>query len=72
MQPPEMRRLEQLEDENSKLKKIVADLSLDLEMLQNVIRSALKRASGRFARRASATVTGATMSSCVAKGGRST
>ena len=29
MQPPEMRRLKQLEDENSKLKKIVADLSLD-------------------------------------------
>ena len=29
MLPPEMRRLKQLEDENSKLKKIVADLSLD-------------------------------------------
>jgi hypothetical protein len=29
MQPPEMRRLKQLEDENAKLKKIVADLSLD-------------------------------------------
>jgi putative transposase len=38
MQPPEMRRLKQLEDENSKLKKIVADLSLDREMLQDVIR----------------------------------
>ena len=37
-QPPEMRRLKQLEDENSKLKKIVADLSLDREMLQDVIR----------------------------------
>jgi len=34
MQPPEMRRLKQLEDENAKLKKIVADLSLDREMLQ--------------------------------------
>jgi putative transposase len=33
-----MRRLKQLEDENSKLKKIVADLSLDREMLQDVIR----------------------------------
>jgi putative transposase len=32
-----MRRLKQLEDENSKLKKIVADLSLDREMLQDVI-----------------------------------
>src|SRR6476659_8955625 len=37
-QPPEMRRLKQLEDENAKLKKIVADLSLDREMLQDVIR----------------------------------
>jgi putative transposase len=33
-----MRRLKQLEDENSKLKKIVADLTLDREMLQDVIR----------------------------------
>jgi putative transposase len=36
--PPEMRRLKQLEDENAKLKKIVADLALDREMLQDVIR----------------------------------
>jgi putative transposase len=35
--PPEMRRLKQLEDENAKLKKIVADLSVDREMLQDVI-----------------------------------
>ena len=42
MQPPEMRRLKQLEDENAKLKKIVADLSLDREMLQDVIRRKLK------------------------------
>jgi putative transposase len=41
LQPPEMRRLKQLEDENSKLKKIVADLSLDREMLQDVIRRKL-------------------------------
>jgi putative transposase len=41
MQPPEMRRLKQLEDENSKLKKIVADLSLDREMLQDIIRRKL-------------------------------
>jgi len=27
--PPEMRRLKQLEDENTKLRKLVADLSLD-------------------------------------------
>ena len=39
--PPEMRRLKQLEDENSRLKKIVADLSLDREMLQDVIRRKL-------------------------------
>ena len=41
MQPPEMRRLKQLEDENAKLKKIVADLSLDREMLLDVIRRKL-------------------------------
>jgi len=33
-----MRRLRQFEDENAKLKKLVADLSLDKEMLQDVIR----------------------------------
>jgi putative transposase len=32
--PTEMRRLKQLEDENAKLKRIVADLSLDKELLQ--------------------------------------
>ena len=31
--PTEMKRLQQLEDENSRLKKIVADLTLDREML---------------------------------------
>jgi putative transposase len=36
-----MRRLKQLEDENGKLKCIVADLSLDKEMLQDVIRRKL-------------------------------
>jgi putative transposase len=36
-----MRRLKQLEDENARLKKIVADLSLDREMLQDVIRRKL-------------------------------
>ena len=39
--PTEMRRLKQLEDENSKLRKVVADLSLDKEMLQGVIRRKL-------------------------------
>lgn len=32
--PDEMRRLKALEDENTRLKKIVADLTLDREMLQ--------------------------------------
>jgi len=41
MQPPEMLGFKQLEDENAKLKKIVADLSLDREMLQDVIRRKL-------------------------------
>lgn len=35
--PDEMRRLKALEDENSRLKRIVADLTLDREMLQDVI-----------------------------------
>ena len=39
--PTEMKRLKQLEDENSKLRKLVADLSLDREMLQDVIRRKL-------------------------------
>jgi len=33
-----MRRLKQLDDENNKLKRIVADLSLDKAMLQDAIR----------------------------------
>jgi len=36
--PPELRRLKQLEEENSKLKKLVAELSLDKAMLQDVVR----------------------------------
>lgn len=34
----ELRRLRQLEDENSKLKQIVADLTLDKLMLQDVLK----------------------------------
>lgn len=37
LMPSEMKRLKQLEDENSRLKKIVADLSLDKAMLQDVL-----------------------------------
>ena len=39
--PTEMKRLKQLEDENAKLRKLVADLALDREMLQDVIRRKL-------------------------------
>ncbi len=35
--PSELRRLKQLEEENSKLKRLVADLSLDKAMLQDVL-----------------------------------
>ena len=38
LMPSEMKRLKQLEEENQRLKKLVADLSLDKEMLQGVIR----------------------------------
>ena len=34
LMPSEMRRLRELEDENNRLKKIVADLTLDRAMLQ--------------------------------------
>jgi len=33
----ELRKLRQLEDENKKLKKLVAELSLDKQMLQDVL-----------------------------------
>lgn len=35
--PSEMKRLRQFEEENAKLKRIVADLSLDKAMLQDVL-----------------------------------
>jgi putative transposase len=34
----EIRRLKQLEDENTRLKKLVADLTLDKTMLQDVLK----------------------------------
>ena len=37
LMPSEMKRLKQLDEENQRLKKLVADLSLDKEMLQDVI-----------------------------------
>ena len=41
LMPSEMRRLRDLEDENNRLKRIVADLTLDREMLQDVIKRKL-------------------------------
>ena len=38
LMPSEMKRLKLLEEENSKLKRLVADLSLDKAMLQDVIK----------------------------------
>ena len=37
LQPSEARELKQLRDENTKLKRLVADLSLDKVMLQDVV-----------------------------------
>ena len=37
LMPSEMRRLKQLEEENGKLRKLVADLSLDRAILQHVL-----------------------------------
>ena len=39
--PSEMKRLRELEEENSRLKRIVADLTLDSEILQDVIKRKL-------------------------------
>ena len=39
--PSEVRKLRQLEEENVRLRRLVADLSLDKEMLQEVIRKKL-------------------------------
>jgi len=39
--PSELRRLKQLEEENAKLKRLVADLSLDKAMMQDVVKRKL-------------------------------
>ena len=41
LMPSELRRLKLLEEENNRLKRMVADLSLDKEMLQDVIKRKL-------------------------------
>lgn len=38
LEPSQARRLKQLEEENAKLKRLVADLSLDKIMLQDVLK----------------------------------
>ncbi len=43
--PSEMKRLKQLEEENTRLKRLVANLSLDKEMLQDVIKRSRRRPS---------------------------
>jgi len=42
LQPSEARELKQLRDENTKLKRLVADLSLDKVMLQDIVQKILK------------------------------
>jgi len=48
LSPSELKRLKELERENSQLKKLVAELSLDKQILQNVLQRKLRslRASG--------------------------
>ena len=41
----EIRRLRQLEDENARLKQIVADLTLDKQMLQDVLKKMFENQS---------------------------
>jgi putative transposase len=41
LMPSEVQRLRQLEEENVRLRRLVADLSLDKEMLQEVVRKKL-------------------------------
>lgn len=41
LMPSEVKKLRQLEEENTRLRKVVADLTLDKEMLQEVIRRKL-------------------------------
>ena len=49
--PDELRRLRQLEEENSRLKQIVADLTLDKQMLQDVLKKSFKSQTAKAAGR---------------------
>jgi putative transposase len=42
LNPVELRRLRQLEEENAQLKRIVADLTLDKQMLQDVLKKSFE------------------------------
>ncbi len=44
--PSEVRKLKQLEEENARLRKLVADLTLDKEMLSEVIKKSFNRRTG--------------------------
>jgi putative transposase len=48
--PVELRRLRQLEEENAQLKRIVADLTLDKQMLQDVLKKSSEGAATPAAR----------------------
>jgi putative transposase len=48
--PVELRRLRQLEEENAQLKRIVADLTLDKQMLQDVLKKSSEGAAASAAR----------------------
>ena len=66
----ELRRVKQLEDENRKLKQLVADLSLDKHILQDVLAKKLWRLgdgarSSRTSRRPTASASGAVASRSV-------
>ena len=45
LDPAELRRLRQLEEENAQLKRIVADLTLDQQMLQDVLKNSSEGAA---------------------------
>ena len=45
LSPVELRRLRQLEEENAQLKRIVADLTLDKQMLQDVLKKSSEGAA---------------------------
>ena len=50
LDPAELRRLRQLEEENAQLKRIVADLTLDKQMLQDVLKKSSEGAAAPAAR----------------------